>query len=182
MTNYFGAASRGVMIDLETMGLRTDAAITAIGAVAFDVENKTIYDKFYTPINLASSMSCGGSVSASTILWWMQQSDEAKKEILEAHRDLKSSLIQFSAWMYKLQKDGELEVWGNGSSFDNVILKSAYDNSKLDAPWQFYMDRCYRTVKNLNPHVPFVRLGTHHNALNDAESQAVHLMNILSVV
>ena len=38
---------KGVMLDLETMGNGSNAAITAIGAVEFDTETNLIGDKFY---------------------------------------------------------------------------------------------------------------------------------------
>jgi exodeoxyribonuclease VIII len=44
--------------------------------------------------------------------------------------------------------------------------------------WEFWKDRCYRTIKNCYPDVPFDRRGTHHNALDDARSQALHLIAI----
>ena len=57
-------------------------------------------------------------------------------------------------------------------------LSDAYDRAQLPRPWKYYNDRCYRTVKNLRPDVPMIRGGTHHNALDDAKSQATHLMAI----
>ena len=68
-----------VMIDLETMGVNNNAAIIAIGAVAFDFEGNLGYH-FYQTITLQSSVENGGIMDASTVLWWMRQSDEARKE------------------------------------------------------------------------------------------------------
>ena len=71
-----------------------------------------------------------------------------------------------------------VRLWGNGASFDNAILSTAYELCELETvqPWRFYNDRCYRTVKSLYPEVAMVRTGTYHNALDDAESQALHLL------
>ena len=69
-------------------------------------------------------------------------------------------------------------MWGNGAAFDNAILSTAYALCEIEPPWIYWNDRCYRTVKSLNRSIPFIRLGTHHNALSDAESQATHLMQI----
>jgi exodeoxyribonuclease VIII len=46
-------------------------------------------------------------------------------------------------------------------------------------PWRHWNDRCYRTVKSLYPDVKLERVGTHHNAVDDAESQARHLIAML---
>jgi len=73
-----------------------------------------------------------------------------------------------------------VRVWGNGAAFDNVILASAYRQANITQPWLFWNDRCYRTVKALSPAVTMQRNGTHHNALDDAESQARHLIDMLA--
>lgn len=74
----------------------------------------------------------------------------------------------------------DAEVWGNGASFDNVILRGAYARNSTPAPWAWWNDRCYRTIKALHREVPMERLGTHHNALDDAISQALHLIRMLN--
>jgi hypothetical protein len=71
-----------------------------------------------------------------------------------------------------------LTIWGNGSTFDNVILRSAFAAAGLEYPVRFWADQCYRTKKNEFPTVPLVREGTHHKALDDAISQAKHLQAI----
>lgn len=75
-------------------------------------------------------------------------------------------------------KDSRL-LWGNGSDFDNVILASAYRSCNLEVPWKFWNNRCYRTVKALRPDIKIHRSGTYHNALDDAVSQAEHLMRMI---
>ena len=71
-----------VMLDLETMGNGPDAAIVAIGAVAFDIETATISPRgFYVRVDLESAIGSGGVMDPSTVIWWLQQSDEAREEI-----------------------------------------------------------------------------------------------------
>ena len=60
----------------------------------------------------------------------------------------------------------------------NIILSEAYQRIGTSAPWPFWKDRCYRTMKNMHPGVQMERAGTHHNALDDAKTQALHLMRI----
>jgi hypothetical protein len=71
-----------------------------------------------------------------------------------------------------------LAIWGNGSTFDNVILRSAFAAAGLEYPVRFWADQCYRTKKNEAPGVPMIREGQHHKALDDAISQAKHLQAI----
>jgi len=164
-----------IMLDLETMGNNNRAAIIAIGAVAFDING--VVDKFYQQVSLESSVSAGMQTDTSTILWWLKQSDAARSAFdnNESAGCLLSALVEFRNWFNNI--DG-CEVWGNGAAFDNAILSFAYGLLKIQQPWKFWNDRCYRTVKNLYPDVEMTRTGTHHNAVDDAESQALHLIEI----
>ena len=74
----------------------------------------------------------------------------------------------------------DLRVWSNGAGFDNVVLSSAFRRIGMEQPWPFRNDRCYRTMKAQHPEVKMQRVGTHHNAVDDAESQARHLMAMMA--
>lgn len=73
----------------------------------------------------------------------------------------------------------KVRIWGNGADFDNVILASVYKRIGMEQPWLYRNNRCYRTLKALHPEIPIERVGTHHNAVDDAESQARHLLAIM---
>lgn len=163
-----------IMIDLETMGTRPDAPIVAIGAVAFDADGIT--HEFYANVDLGSAVNSGAKIDANTVMWWMQQDDDARAALVgkEDQYSLVGALVEFSKWMY-LRDAG---VWGNGATFDNVILREAYLRAAVPCPWPFWDDKCYRTVKGIYPDVPLDRSGTHHNALDDARTQAEHLIAI----
>jgi len=163
-----------VMLDLETMGIGPNAAIIAIGAVEFDPESDDLGRRFYRVVDLESSVQNGGVIDAATGIWWLQQIAEASGEFQRNTVPIAVALQEFSQWIR-----GETFVWGNGAAFDNVILASAYRNVGMTVPWDFWADRCYRTVKALHPEIKLVRNGTFHNALDDAETQAEHLVRIL---
>lgn len=167
-----------LMVDLETLGKGSNAVIIAVGAVLFD-RNGT-YEEFYRVVDPQSCVDIGMQIDVSTVLWWMQQSDEARaafKRPGDSIRSVLGALSEFLADETQTPRD-ELKVWGNGATFDNVILGNAYDRAGLVRPWEFWNDRCYRTVKSLAPDVPMARTGTHHNALDDARDQALHLIRI----
>lgn len=158
-----------VMLDLETMDTAATAAIISIGAVRFTEDS--VVDEFYATIDLESSIACGGTLSGSTIKWWMQQPN--KSEAFKDADSLPSALLLLSNWLPE-----NVRIWGNGSDFDNVILANAYKNCGLIRPWIYYNNMCYRTMKNLAPNIKMERDGQHHNALDDARSQAKHLIRI----
>ena len=71
------------MIDIETMDTLPSSAIVSIGCVLFD-ESGVSDHRFYRNIDLYSSMAAGGTTGAETIQWWMNQSSQAKQQLLES--------------------------------------------------------------------------------------------------
>lgn len=172
-----------IMLDLETMGTGPNAAIVAIGAVEFELTKAggQLGEAFYEIISLDSAQASGGQVDASTVLWWLKQTDAARDMFTQPAKDNNVVLMNFRAWMAKRGDTKNLRVWGNGASFDNVILASAYRRAGMQLPWNSFNDRCYRTVKSMHPTAPAIqRTGTHHNAKDDAINQANHLIAMLT--
>lgn len=164
------------MLDLETMGNGNRAAIIAIGAVIFDsLEVEEV--GFYAQVSLDSSVRQGLEMDTSTVLWWLQQSDAARAafENNEKAQSLATVLNDFATWLGQFH---DVQMWGNGAAFDNTILSTAYRKCGIEQPWKFWNDRCYRTMKSLFPDVKCNRFGTYHNALDDARTQAWHLIEI----
>jgi hypothetical protein len=178
-----------IMLDLETLSTRYNARILAIGAVMFDDQH--VYNTFYQPVlvpdfdTLTEAVALadvtdndGFHIAKSTIDWWETQSDSAKAVFNDPEAVLiRKALLSFTQWIMAESSDiADVRMWGNGAGFDNVILGTAYDLCSMMVPWKFYNDRCYRTVKSMYPSIKLQRLGVHHNALADAQSQAQHLL------
>src|SRR5258706_9274955 len=97
-----------LMVDLETMSSDMDAAIVAIGAVLFDIEGPMLVAEdidagavncFYTNVDLASSMRLGLKPNASTIMWWLKQSQAARDAlILPAPVDITTALAALAGF------------------------------------------------------------------------------------
>lgn len=166
-----------IMLDLETLGNGTNAVIIAIGAVQFD--HTGLGQTFYTTVDPQSCVDLGMKMDVSTVMWWMKQSDAARKAFDQAGTPILGALHNFADYV-KDCAGGSAEVWGNGATFDNVILGNAYALASLPKPWPYWGDRCHRTLKNLYPHITFDKVGTAHNALDDAVSQALHASKILA--
>lgn len=163
-----------VMLDLETFGNKPGSVIVAIGAVTFS--GNQIGSEFYRRIDARSCIEVGLKMDPETVLWWLKQSEAARIEITKGGDALAIALMDFRKWLN--QQGAECDMWGNGSEFDNVLLAAAYDACQSVLPWKFWNNRCYRTVKNLFPSIPYTKPATAHNALEDAKAQAVHLMKI----
>ncbi len=162
-----------VMLDLETLGEIPGAVITSIGAVKFG--GGVLIDSFYRRVDVQSCIDMGLKMDASTVLWWLQQNEVARAELAKPGEHIASVLHNFDVWL----ATDEAEIWGNGASFDNALLAVAFNLCQRKQPWRPGNNRCYRTIKNLYPEIKIERTGTHHNALEDAKSQALHLMQML---
>jgi hypothetical protein len=166
-----------VMVDLETLGNGSNSVIIAVGAVEFDPDTQTLGSEFYAVVDPQSCVDAGLEVDVSTVLWWMKQSDAARSAFQRPGKPLQDILIDFAKWY-----PSGAALWGNGATFDNVILGNAFRALNIEQPWKFWNDRCYRTLKNLLPDVPLGRAGTHHNALDDAKTQAAHANKLLAAL
>lgn len=164
-----------VMWDIETWGNGNDALPISIGACKFDANN--IIDKFHVGIDPVSAQAFGRDIDADTVMWWMHQDQrEALDQWLQMEKvDLPSALLGLDLWIKEGR--GVLAVWGKGSTFDNVILRSAFKAVGQDYPVSFRQDRCHRTMLDLAA-AKLPREGTRHNALDDAVYQAKQLQAI----
>ncbi|HDK6876854.1 TPA: 3'-5' exoribonuclease [Klebsiella quasipneumoniae] len=176
-----------VMVDLETMGKKHNAPIVAIGAVVFDPATGSIGESFYKVVCLESSVNWGAVIDPSTVIWWLKQSSEARSAIVNDDAiPLLDALLQFREFVSDNVAGGSknAQVWGNGASFDNSILRSSYDCIAEDYPWEYWNVRDVRTMVELgqaigfDPKTTIPFEGDRHNALADAIHQARYVSAI----
>ena len=176
-----------VMVDLETMGKKHNAPIVAIGAVVFDPATGSIGESFYKVVCLESSVNWGAVIDPSTVIWWLKQSSEARSAIVNDDAiPLLDALLQFREFVSDNVAGGskKAQVWGNGASFDNSILRSSYDCIAEDYPWEYWNDRDVRTMVEIGQAISFDPKttipfeGSRHNALADAIHQARYISAI----
>lgn len=176
-----------VMVDLETMGKKNNAPIVAIGAVVFDPATGSIGESFYKVVCLESSVNWGAVIDPSTVIWWLKQSSEARSAIVNDDAiPLQDALLQFREFVSDNVAGGskKAQVWGNGASFDNSILRSSYYCIAEDYPWEYWNDRDVRTMVELGQAISFDPKttipfeGSRHNALADAIHQARYVSAI----
>lgn len=165
------------IIDLETMGKGSNAAIAAIGCV--EIIGGTISREIYRRVELSNSMAAGGTADADTIQWWLSQSAAARAEVngTQSAELLFNVLGELRVFMTGMAHAHEILVWGNGATFDNVILSNAYAAYGMERPWAYWNDRDLRTLLALYPEakaLPFE--GTKHHALDDARHEAKQLI------
>lgn len=163
-----------VMLDLETLGVCSDAVVLSIGACYFQPETGEIGNGFNMSIDIEDTCRYG-NITASTIKWWLTQSEPARMSVVSGTHTVDEVLDEFDKFLGGA--NNKSLIWGNGADFDNVILSNLYQNADRVIPWGQYNNRCFRTLKKIlaqtmSNEEPPIRQGTHHNALDDAIYQA----------
>lgn len=164
-----------IMLDLETLGNRETAAILSIGAVRFDWGQNKTGSEFYTLVDVEDCTRYGLTMDVSTIKWWMLQSDAARAIFNNRAPLLREALAEFTRFVNEIP--GSV-IWGNGATFDNMIIRNAYRQSAMVIPWSYRDDLCYRTLRRICP-IKYNEPKVPHNALEDARAQALTAIAIM---
>jgi hypothetical protein len=157
------------VLDLETLDNVPTAAITSIGCVC--VQGGGIVGEFYTRIN-----NPRGTISAETVRWWLKQEAQARTEIdgSQGGTSIVTAISDLRDFMNEFAIHEKRHVWGNGPSFDNVILRETLRAHACCELWPYPNDRDIRTLVALFPDakkaVQFE--GVRHHALHDARYEA----------
>lgn len=163
-----------IMLDLETYGRGPHALVLSMGACFFDEEE--VGDSIYMILSREDQWG-KREINADTIKWWDEQGEAARKVLDAPQTPVLHVLNSFAAFIAAFADfPDSVEIWGNGATFDNVIMSTLYEDFNVRRPWSYSGDRCYRTLKNIA--VPFGAddlpefEGAKHNALDDAIYQA----------
>lgn len=164
-----------LMTDVETMGNTANSPIISIGAVEFDLLSGQTYREFYMPVSLKSSLDLGTKPNADTILWWMKQSDKARKTITDVKGyNIQHVLKEFRDFIHELKPEN-LEIWGNSNRFDMGITANSYELLGQDLPWKYTLERDVRTLASFKPEIKEKYKnnfkGVQHDPLDDCKNQ-----------
>lgn len=166
-----------IMIDLETLGNHSDAAIIQIGAVVFDLEQ--LGESFKATIDIEDAMR-HGKVTASTLKWWMQQSEDARQSVMSGTEKLSDALERLNEFVKKI--GGKKQFWSH-ATFDFPILSNAFKATGKQNAIQFRECRDLRTLESFyGDRIGwYAREGIHHDALADCIFQAMNTQLMLRV-
>lgn len=175
-----------LMIDLETMSDKPNAPIVSIGGVFFEPSTGEIGPDFYRVIKLKSAVDGGAVIDPDTVIWWLKQSSEARAAICDEGNavSMVTALSDLNQFIRENADPKTVQIWGNGATFDNVILRASYEREFVPCSWMFWNDRDVRTIVELgraigiNPRKDIPFEGDLHNALADARHQAKYVSAI----
>jgi exodeoxyribonuclease VIII len=112
---------KDLMIDIETMGITSDAVMIQLAAVYFDPFTKEIGKKFNIYISEDSCLSSGFITDQSTKDWWSKQNQNVLQNIQSQSIDVKNAMEGFVNFLPKNTYD--LRVWSH-ATFDFVIVQN----------------------------------------------------------
>lgn len=162
-----------IIIDIETLGRRNDAAITQVGLVIAD-KNFNILNKFLIQIDPTVWHTCNRTFTGETLLWWMQQNNSPISKtcnyFIHSYKELIDTLNQIF-WESNLEN---AIVWTKGT-MDLFCIKDLYEYFNMETPWKFWQPRDIRTAKEFIEEWQTFE-NNNHNALDDALNQLRELI------
>lgn len=168
-----------LMLDIETMGTKSNSLILSIAAVEFNIESGKTNREFEGFINPKSSLELGFDIDAETLMWWLEQSDDARS-VITKKRSYKLDLILDLFTRFCGDLGNDFQIWGNSARFDCGLLQDAYNKLGLDIPWGFWNERDVRTLVSFAPEIKKAEVftGIKHNAIDDCKFQISYCSKI----
>ncbi len=171
---------KDVMLDIETLGKRTNACLIQVAARAFDIDSGLFSHTFNGVIR-----NSGGVLDVDTVAWWMQQSHApalgaklADPSQTGDEREVLEELCRFMR-LCGAHEEG-VRVWAHGGTgFDFPILQSAFERCGLAVPWHYRAPRDTRSLFDVAPGGmprPPKDESRAHNAQYDCEYQIAQVV------
>ena len=159
------------MIELETLGTGSNSVVVSVGLVAFNISTGEILAELAIGLNLNQQIKTGGVIDGDTLEFHFAQAPDSIQKLAQRKvLDVKEGLELISNF---IKANNITTLWGNGATFDNVILRNLYARHLKVFPLGFWTDRDLRTavdIYNIDTRtVPFE--GIKHYCLDDARHQ-----------
>jgi hypothetical protein len=142
-----------LMLDIESLDLGPRSVVTQLALFGLDLEEDEMLDTHvhsYLPIQPQLDLIHARTISASTLWWWMQQSDEARAAFefstSEDFNDLPVLMNHFIVQFENITRGKTYTLWARGPQFDVVNVESLLKDCGLKAPWKYDRVEDLRTI------------------------------------
>ena len=165
--------AKHIIIDIETLGRRNDAAVTQVGIVIAD-ENFNVLDSYLIQVTPDAWNTCNRTFTGETLLWWMQQK---KSPVSNTHTISVCSYTDLADNLYLIFRRYNTEentVWTKGP-MDLFCIKDICEYLNMETPWKFWQPRDIRTAKEIIKKWKVIENGNAHDALEDALTELSEL-------
>lgn len=173
-----------LMIDIETLGTKSNSVILSIAAVNFDLETGTSASIFNRRIDIQSCLDFGLELDSKTLQWWLNKvPSRICVDAFAGTTPLANALVDFFAYCKNLRQDN-LEVWGNSARFDLGLIENAATKACMLLPWQYYNERDVRTLVSFAPNIKKETdfIGEKHNPVHDCLHQIKYCSKIYNLL
>ncbi|AEX53138.1 exonuclease [Rahnella aquatilis CIP 78.65 = ATCC 33071] len=174
-----------LMLSLETLSRKGNSPIAAIGAVFFEPSTGCTGKRFYTRVDIDSSVNYGDKVSGGEIKTLLRLDPESRSELVSNGSPcLSEALLQLSQFISDNQFPVGLEytkVWGAEVA---AHLRVAYERISLPVPWESEADLDVKTVCELGKFIGFDHArdlafnGKPGCAVDDAVHKSIYVSHI----
>lgn len=172
-----------IVVDIETLGTKSDSPIIQIGAIFFDIKTAEVINTFDYVVDIENTMI---DVSGSTLRWWLNEDHNLFKDIIlnsknKGCRPIYEILNFLRQDIMSFKELGDVYLWGHGILFDNNIIRTAMEKVGIEYPIDYNKDRDVRTILELaclkedvtenefrNKHSV---VGVKHDAINDCMNE-----------
>lgn len=186
-----------IILDLETLGVNTDAIVTQVSAGEFSLETGEITNVFNEVLDFDSVDELRADIG--TLRFWLRNEHNAEmfKNLIKRDNDgisEKEMWRKFSQWLSGIvasNEDKDVKIWGNGIGFD--VEKVKYNVKKHHQPWplNYANERDVRTLVDLATMITnqddysfkkSIKNANPHDALADIEWEAAYLSKAYHIV
>lgn len=175
-----------VMLDFETLDTSEKPALLSIGAVSFNILERDTVETlrapgrgFYQTFNLDDQLRVGRTISQSTLTWWLQQSEEARRLFSQLQTGPISQSIM-SLFHNFCRASEATELWCNGAADDGKWYATFCADFGLTPFFRYSKISCARTIYKLAKVKPddFKVPGlVAHDAIDDCINQILKLQH-----
>lgn len=178
--------NKHIMLDIETLSTQNDAAIIAIGAVEFDLE-EILQEKIW----LINPQLASGRRDISTLEWWASQNRLTTAKVWDGFERENVVAGELFNWMTQFRDDSEVSkdnghwIWAGPNTFDLTILKSWYTAQNMILPFDWRAGRDLTTLSRVADQLGIDYSGEWfdgfeaHNPISDCIKQARRCQIIL---
>lgn len=175
----YNLSMKDVMLDFETLGNGKDKCLRQVGAVYFDNITGELGQELKLTIDAATHEKIGGKLDASTVYWWLSQSDEARASILDPNKvDILVALSELNIFLSSATR-----IWSH-ATFDFVTLMDCLKQAAIKPSFSYKAGMDLRTLVYLagTSVSDFLREGVHHDGLADAKHQVKYCVAAFNAV
>ena len=140
---------RHLMCDIETLDTASTGVILSLALVAFDPSTGATETLLHTNMEPSYQIINGRTVSKDTVLWWLQQSPNARKNAFAPDVVMDPAHV---AAQVKHAVRAHDHLWANDPDFDYAFLRdfiAPYDDGEFK--WPFWKHRSVRTIRAFCP-------------------------------